>query len=113
MASIHLDNVEKAYGSFVGVRDMTLEIADEEFLVLLGPSGCGKTTTMRMIAGLEQPTARRDRDRRRGGQRGRRPRPRRGDGVPGLRALSEHDGLREHPLPLAHARRADATARTR
>ena len=35
---------------------MTLAIADEEFLVLLGPSGCGKTTTMRMIAGLEQPT---------------------------------------------------------
>ena len=36
---------------------MNLAIADEEFLVLLGPSGCGKTTTMRMIAGLEQPTA--------------------------------------------------------
>ena len=69
MASIHLDNVEKAYGSFVGVRDMNLEIADEEFLVLLGPSGCGKTTTMRMIAGLEEPTRGRDRDRRRGGQR--------------------------------------------
>jgi len=56
MASIRLENVEKAYGSFVGVRDMNLDIADEEFLVLLGPSGCGKTTTMRMIAGLEQPT---------------------------------------------------------
>jgi multiple sugar transport system ATP-binding protein len=56
MASIHLENVEKAYGSFIGVQDMTLAIADEEFLVLLGPSGCGKTTTMRMIAGLEQPT---------------------------------------------------------
>ena len=53
MASIHLDNVEKSFGSFVGVRDMTLAIADQEFLVLLGPSGCGKTTTMRMIAGLE------------------------------------------------------------
>jgi multiple sugar transport system ATP-binding protein len=56
MASIHLEDVEKAYGSFIGVRDMNLEIADEEFLVLLGPSCCGKTTTMRMIAGLEQPT---------------------------------------------------------
>ncbi|MFO1104713.1 MAG: ABC transporter ATP-binding protein [Amaricoccus sp.] len=56
MASIHLENVEKAYGAFVGVHDMNLRIADEEFLVLLGPSGCGKTTTMRMIAGLEQPT---------------------------------------------------------
>jgi multiple sugar transport system ATP-binding protein len=56
MASIHLQNIEKKYGAFVGVQNMSLEIADEEFLVLLGPSGCGKTTTMRMIAGLEMPT---------------------------------------------------------
>jgi multiple sugar transport system ATP-binding protein len=56
MASIHLQNIEKKYGGFVGVQNMSLEIADEEFLVLLGPSGCGKTTTMRMIAGLEEPT---------------------------------------------------------
>ena len=56
MASIHLQNIAKRYGAFVGVQDMSLEIADEEFLVLLGPSGCGKTTTMRMIAGLEEPT---------------------------------------------------------
>ena len=56
MASIKLSNIVKSYGAFVGVREMTLDIRDEEFLVLLGPSGCGKTTTMRMIAGLEQPT---------------------------------------------------------
>jgi multiple sugar transport system ATP-binding protein len=56
MASIHLQNIEKKYGAFVGVQNMSLEIADQEFLVLLGPSGCGKTTTMRMIAGLEVPT---------------------------------------------------------
>ena len=56
MASIHLHNIEKRYGAFVGVQNMSLEIANEEFLVLLGPSGCGKTTTMRMIAGLELPT---------------------------------------------------------
>lgn len=56
MASIELKNVVKSFGSFFGVQDVTLDIADEEFLVLLGPSGCGKTTTMRMIAGLEQPT---------------------------------------------------------
>ena len=56
MASIQLSNIVKNYGSFAGVREMTLKIEDEEFLVLLGPSGCGKTTTMRMIAGLEQPT---------------------------------------------------------
>jgi multiple sugar transport system ATP-binding protein len=56
MASIHLRNIAKRFGGFVGVQNMTLDIADEEFLVLLGPSGCGKTTTMRMIAGLEHPT---------------------------------------------------------
>ena len=56
MASIHLQNIVKRYGGFVGVQNMSLEVTDEEFLVLLGPSGCGKTTTMRMIAGLETPT---------------------------------------------------------
>ncbi|MEM8787677.1 MAG: ABC transporter ATP-binding protein [Pseudomonadota bacterium] len=56
MAEIHLENVSKRWGSFVGVDNFNLTIADREFLVLLGPSGCGKTTTMRMIAGLEDPT---------------------------------------------------------
>ncbi len=56
MAAIQLQNIVKRYGSFTGVRELTLDVADEEFLVLLGPSGCGKTTTMRMIAGLEVPT---------------------------------------------------------
>ena len=56
MAEIQLRNVSKRWGSFIGVEDFNLTIADREFLVLLGPSGCGKTTTMRMIAGLEDPT---------------------------------------------------------
>ncbi len=56
MAEIQLRNVSKRWGSFVGVDNFDLTIADEEFLVLLGPSGCGKTTTMRMIAGLEDVT---------------------------------------------------------
>ncbi len=56
MAQITLKNVNKSWGSFVGVDNFNLEIADREFLVLLGPSGCGKTTTMRMIAGLESIT---------------------------------------------------------
>ena len=56
MAEIQLRKVCKRWGSFVGVDDFTLTIPDREFLVLLGPSGCGKTTTMRMIAGLEDPT---------------------------------------------------------
>ncbi len=56
MAEIQLRNVSKRWGSFVGVDNFDLTIADREFLVLLGPSGCGKTTTMRMIAGLEDCT---------------------------------------------------------
>ena len=56
MAEIQLRGVSKRWGSFVGVDNFDLTIADQEFLVLLGPSGCGKTTTMRMIAGLEDVT---------------------------------------------------------
>ncbi len=56
MAEIQLRNLGKRWGSFVGVDNFDLTIADKEFLVLLGPSGCGKTTTMRMIAGLEDAT---------------------------------------------------------
>ena len=56
MAGIRLKNLTKRWGDFVGVDNFDLEIADQEFLVLLGPSGCGKTTTMRMIAGLEEIT---------------------------------------------------------
>jgi len=56
MARLQLKNVNKRWGSFVGVDNFNLDIADQEFLVLLGPSGCGKSTTMRMIAGLENIT---------------------------------------------------------
>ncbi len=56
MAQVQLRNISKRWGSFVGVANFDLTIADQEFLVLLGPSGCGKTTTMRMIAGLEDAT---------------------------------------------------------
>jgi multiple sugar transport system ATP-binding protein len=57
VATISLDRIAKRFGSFVAVHDLSLDIADREFLVLLGPSGCGKTTTMRMVAGLEDPTS--------------------------------------------------------
>lgn len=43
MARIELRNLEKRWGGIYGVRDVNIDIADEEFLVLLGPSGCGKT----------------------------------------------------------------------
>jgi len=57
MAQIQLRNLTKQWGDVVGVRNFNLDIEDKEFIVLLGPSGCGKTTTMRLVAGLEEPTA--------------------------------------------------------
>ena len=56
MSRIELQNLRKNYGSVVAVRNIDLDIEDGEFVVLVGPSGCGKTTTLRMIAGFEDPT---------------------------------------------------------
>jgi putative spermidine/putrescine transport system ATP-binding protein len=56
MARLELEHLSKSYGSTIAVRDVSLEVEDGEFLVLLGPSGCGKTTTLRMIAGFIAPT---------------------------------------------------------
>ncbi|ASJ10264.1 glycerol-3-phosphate ABC transporter ATP-binding protein [Thermococcus sp. P6] len=56
MAGVRLVNVWKQFGDFTAVKDMNLQVKDGEFMILLGPSGCGKTTTLRMIAGLEEPT---------------------------------------------------------
>jgi spermidine/putrescine transport system ATP-binding protein len=55
--SVHLEQVTKAFGDLPAVREMDLEIGRGEFFTLLGPSGCGKTTTLRMIAGFEDPTS--------------------------------------------------------
>lgn len=55
--SIQFKNVTKTFGDTRVVDDLSLEIRDGEFVVLLGPSGCGKTTTLRMLAGLESVTA--------------------------------------------------------
>ncbi len=55
MAAIELVHLSKVYGSdFTAVRDLNLDVAEGEFMVLVGPSGCGKTTALRMIAGLEE-----------------------------------------------------------
>ncbi len=56
MARIELVNLEKSYGAVKAVKDLTFTIEDGEFIVFVGPSGCGKTTTLRMIAGFEDPT---------------------------------------------------------
>lgn len=56
LVKVTLDRVSKAFGSNTVVKDLSLEIADKEFFILLGPSGCGKTTTLNIIAGLEKAT---------------------------------------------------------
>jgi multiple sugar transport system ATP-binding protein len=56
MATVTFDHIWKRYGDVVAVEDLSLDIQDEEFLVLVGPSGCGKTTSLRMVAGLEEVT---------------------------------------------------------
>ncbi|MDE0699047.1 MAG: ABC transporter ATP-binding protein [Boseongicola sp.] len=57
MAEIVVKDIRKEFGDFVAVRETSFTVEDGEFFMLLGPSGCGKTTTLRMIAGLEAPTA--------------------------------------------------------
>ena len=56
MAKVQFDSVWKLFGASVAVRDLRLDAADGEFLVLVGPSGCGKTTSLRMLGGLETPS---------------------------------------------------------
>ncbi|HEY5818250.1 MAG TPA: ABC transporter ATP-binding protein [Mesorhizobium sp.] len=57
MAHIELRNITKTFGNHVALKNLDLDIADGEFFVLLGETGAGKTTTLRLIAGLEKPTA--------------------------------------------------------
>src|SRR5213596_1195993 len=54
MARVQFENVYKRFGKVEVVHDVTLDIKDKEFLVLVGPSGCGKSTCLRMVAGLEE-----------------------------------------------------------
>lgn len=58
MAQVILENVTKVFdGDVVAVNDVDIDVKDREFMVIVGPSGCGKTTILRLIAGLEEPTA--------------------------------------------------------
>ncbi|MCK5473341.1 MAG: ATP-binding cassette domain-containing protein, partial [Planctomycetes bacterium] len=58
MAGVSLKNITKVFdGKVTAVDNVTLDVADREFMVIVGSSGCGKSTTLRMIAGLEEPTS--------------------------------------------------------
>jgi multiple sugar transport system ATP-binding protein len=57
VATVRLDSVTKVFDGVTAVGDVSLDVADHDFMILLGPSGCGKSTLLRMIAGLEQPTS--------------------------------------------------------
>jgi ABC-type Fe3+/spermidine/putrescine transport system ATPase subunit len=57
MTRVQLNHVSKRFGATTAVDDFSADVADGEFITLLGPSGCGKTTTLRMVAGLVDPTA--------------------------------------------------------
>jgi multiple sugar transport system ATP-binding protein len=54
MAEVTLEHIKKTFGPVTVIEDLSLEIRDKEFMVLVGPSGCGKSTALRMIAGLEE-----------------------------------------------------------
>ncbi len=57
MAEVALERISKRFGAVSAVADLSLAVADGEFVVLLGPTGSGKTTTLRLIAGIERPDA--------------------------------------------------------
>src|SRR5262249_37753949 len=54
MAEVALSHVTKTFGPVTAIRDLSLTVADGEFVVLLGPTGAGKTTTLRLVSGLER-----------------------------------------------------------
>jgi multiple sugar transport system ATP-binding protein len=56
MAGVTFEHVSKRFGDVIAVNDLSIEVADKEFLVFVGPSGCGKTTSLRLLAGLEEIT---------------------------------------------------------
>ena len=95
---VALRGVTKRFGDLVAVDDIDLEVRPGEFLALLGPSGCGKTTTLRMIAGFDEPT---EGEIEIGGRSAVGIPPeqaRRQHGLPAVRAVPAHDGARQRRL---------------
>ncbi len=97
MATVQLDNINKVYeNGYHTIHDLSLEIADKEFLVLVGPSGCRKVHGTADDRRSRDHLGRHDDDRRSGGQRGRAEGPRHRHGLPELRAVPPHDRVRQH-----------------
>ena len=113
MAGVTIRAVHKYFGSTHVIRGVDVAIDDGEFCVLVGPSGCGKSTLLRMIAGLEEIGAGEISIGGYGGQ----PRAAQGarhrDGVPELRALSAHDGARQHVVRADAREASEAPISTR
>jgi multiple sugar transport system ATP-binding protein len=114
MAEIVLDHVSKSYANgATAVKDLSITIADGEFIILVGPSGCGKSTTLNMIAGLEDIT---DGELRIGGDRVNEKAPKDRDIAMVFQsyALYPHMTVRQNiafPLTLAKASKADIAAK--
>ena len=108
---IELAGLCKSYDGVTNVVDgVNLKIPDGAYCCFLGPSGCGKTTILRMIAGHEEPTDRRDRDRRRERRRTGAGRAAHRDDVPVLRAVSASHRPRQHRICAAGARAVEGRA---
>ena len=115
MASVTLDGLTKTYagGQLKAVNELTLDIQDGEFLVLVGPSGCGKSTALRMIAGLEEISDGAvwigDQFVNDDASEG----PRHRDGLSELRALSAYVGVRQHRFRTADREASEGRDRER
>ena len=96
MASVTIQSVKKRFGEVAVLHGVDIDIPDGSFTVLVGPSGCGKSTLLRMIAGLENISGGEIRIGEQGRQRRAAQGARHRDGVPELRAVSAHDGARQH-----------------
>ena len=117
VAEVRLEHITKTFGegsdAVTAVDDVTIDIDDHDFMILLGPSGCGKSTLLRMVAGLETPTSGEIFIGDSEGQRRRAEAARRGDGVPELRAVPAQDRAGQHRVPAEGARRVEGRAGAR